>query len=80
MLRVRFLEDVIMTDNYQTWRKNNEKDFDYNLSLELYNKGLVDVLNPYENKDLKERLELYADDWNQFVKEVDHIGFGDGKV
>lgn len=80
MLRVRFLEDVIMTDNYQTWRKNNEKDFDYNLSLELYNKGLVDVLNPYENQDLKERLELYIHDWDKFVKEVDHIGFGNGKV
>lgn len=68
MLRARFLEDVVLVDNLEFIKYDKEKDLDYSLAVELYEKGQVDILNPHLNDDLAENLELYSDDWNSFVR------------
>lgn len=70
MLRVRFLQDVILTENFETCKRNNERDFKYDLAKELYDEDLVDIINPYEHKDLSSRIGLYKKDWEKFMKEV----------
>jgi len=78
MLRVRFLKDVILTDNYETCKKDNERDFEYDLSLELYKNGIVDILNPFTHEDLSSNVGLYRTDWDKFIKEVKHAEFRNG--
>lgn len=69
MLRVRLLEDVILTHNNEFIKKNKERDLDYDLAFELYEMRQADVLNPHLNSDLMNKKEYFSD-WNKFAKEV----------
>lgn len=67
MLRVIFLKDVILTDRNKAYRTMNEEDVNFNLGIELYRTGIVDILNPLENDDLYENIEKYDKSWKEFL-------------
>lgn len=68
MLRVIFLQDAILTDRYKAYRTGNEEDVDFDLALELYRTGVVDILNPFDNDDLYENIDKYEKSWKKFEK------------
>lgn len=68
MLRVIFLQDVILTDRYKTYRQWSEEDLDYSLALELYEDNIVDILDPYNNDDLNNNIDKYRKSWKRFEK------------
>lgn len=68
MLRARFFQDTFLTSVDLVIRKNKETDVDYDLGIDLYNKDLADILNPYENEDLFRNIDNYENDWIKFVK------------
>lgn len=71
MLRVRFIQDAVLTEEFRTYKAGNEDKFNYDLAVEMYKKGIADILNPFEHKDLKSDIGLYERDWKRFIEEVD---------
>lgn len=68
MIRGYFFQDAVVNKTSDFVRKNKERDLDYDLAMELYKEEIIDILNPYENEDLYERIDLYKDDWDKFTK------------
>lgn len=68
MIRGYFFQDTVVNKTSDFVRKNKERDLDYDLAIELYEEEVIDILNPYENEDLYERIDLYKDDWDKFTK------------
>lgn len=66
MLRALFFQDSILTHNNDFVRKNKERDLSYEIAIELYNDGQVDILNPFLNDDLFDDIEKYEIDWIKF--------------
>jgi len=71
MLRVIFIQDAVLTDEFRTYKAGNEDEFNYDLAVEMYEKGIADILNPFEHEDLRANIGLYERDWKRFVEEVD---------
>lgn len=74
MLRARFFQDTYLMDYDLVIRRNNEHDVDYKTGIDMYNKYMVDILNPFYNEDLLRNLDNYEDDWLKFVEETKEEG------
>lgn len=74
MLKARFFQDTYLMDYDLVIRRNNEHDVDYKTGIDMYNKDMVDILNPFYNEDLLRNLDNYEDDWLKFVEETKEEG------
>lgn len=73
MLRARFLQDTVLIDNNDFVKYNSERDLDYLTGLELFKDKKVDILNPYYHDDMYKNIEIYEDDWVDFVNNTKNI-------